>query len=194
MCEEMPTLYVNGCSYNHKGNLQAGAGVVLLNNDPCIPQEFNLGPQSSQYAKISVILITLQLAASQNIKELLICTDSNYACLSFTCHLTGWKRNGFKTANNKPVKHQELFQASVTEHDMIVYWKKVRGHSHQLDKTKTSMSKQMSSPNRCITWRVLDISCPPTQPFIGSRNPPPARHWRAHPCLLPHCPITSVRC
>ncbi len=42
------------------------------------------------------------------------------------------ERNGFKTANNKPVKHQELFQVSdtiVTEHDMIVYWKKVRGHS-----------------------------------------------------------------
>ncbi len=72
------------------------------------------------------------MAASHNIKELLICTDSNYARLSFTCHLTGWKRNGFKTANNKPVKHQELFQVSdtiVTEHDMIVYWKKVRGHS-----------------------------------------------------------------
>ncbi len=49
-------------------------------------------------------------------------------------HLTGWKRNGFKTANNKPVKHQELFQASdsiVTEHDTIVYWKEVRGHSRQ---------------------------------------------------------------
>ncbi len=54
--------------------------------------------------------------------------------LSFTCHLTGWKWNGFKTANNKPVKHQEHFQASdaiITEHDMIVYWKKVRGHSRQ---------------------------------------------------------------
>ncbi len=52
----------------------------------------------------------------------------------FICHLTGWKKNGFKTANNKPVKHQELFQASdaiVTEHDMVVYWKKVRGHSRQ---------------------------------------------------------------
>uniref|UniRef100_A0A9J7YLF7 Gypsy retrotransposon integrase-like protein 1 n=1 Tax=Cyprinus carpio carpio TaxID=630221 RepID=A0A9J7YLF7_CYPCA len=39
-----------------------------------------------------------------------------------------------KTANNKPVKHQELFQACdtiVTEHDMIIYWKKVRGHSRQ---------------------------------------------------------------
>ncbi len=44
------------------------------------------------------------------------------------------QQNGFKTANNKPVKHQELFQAGdaiVTEHDIIVYWKKVRGHSRQ---------------------------------------------------------------
>ncbi len=48
--------------------------------------------------------------------------------------------------------------------------------------------------SRCITWRVLDISCPPTQPFSGSSNPPPACHWRAQPCLLPHCHITSVRC
>ncbi len=126
----MPTAYVDGCSY-----LQAGAGVVWLNNDPCPPQQLKLGPQSSQYAEIAAILITLQLAASHNIKELLICTNSNFACLSFTCHLNGWKRNGFKTANNnKPVKHQELFQASdaiITEHDMIVYWKKVRGHSCQ---------------------------------------------------------------
>ncbi len=124
VCEGIPTAYVNGCSYNHKGNLQAGVGVVWLNNDPCQPQQLKLGPQSSQYAEIAAILITLQLAASHNIKELLICTDSNYARLSFTCHLAGWKRNGFKTANNK---HQELFQASdaiVTEHDMIVYWKK----------------------------------------------------------------------
>uniref|UniRef100_A0A671PMT5 RNase H type-1 domain-containing protein n=1 Tax=Sinocyclocheilus anshuiensis TaxID=1608454 RepID=A0A671PMT5_9TELE len=91
-------------------------------------------PHSSQYAETAAILITLQFAASHNIKELLICTDSNYARLSFTCHLAGWKQNGFKTANNKPVKHQELFQACeaiVTEHDMIVYWKKVRGHSRQ---------------------------------------------------------------
>ncbi len=49
----MPTAYVDGCSYNHKGNLQAGAGVVWLNNDPCPPQQFNLGPRSSQYLNSS---------------------------------------------------------------------------------------------------------------------------------------------
>ncbi len=35
VCEGMPTAYVDGCSYNLKGNLKAGTGVVWLNNDPC---------------------------------------------------------------------------------------------------------------------------------------------------------------
>ena len=134
VCQGMPTAYVDGCSYNHQGNLKAGAGVVWLNDNPCPPQRLQLGPHTSQYAEIAAILITLQIAVSHDIKELLICTDSNYARLSFTCHIPIWKQNGFKTSNNKPVKHQDLFQACddiVTKHDMLVYWKKVRGHSRQ---------------------------------------------------------------
>ncbi len=78
VCEGIPTAYVDGCSYNHKGNLQAGAGVVWLNNNPCPPRQFNLGPRSSQYAEKAAVLITLLMAALHNIKELLISTDSNY--------------------------------------------------------------------------------------------------------------------
>ncbi len=73
VCTGMPTAYVDGCSYNREGKLQAGAGVVWLNNDPCPPQQLKLGPQSSQYAEIAAILITLQLAATHKIRELLIC-------------------------------------------------------------------------------------------------------------------------
>ncbi|RXN36126.1 NYNRIN-like protein [Labeo rohita] len=134
VCQGMPTAYVDGCSYNHEGLLKAGAGVLWLNDRPCPPQHFKLGPQSSQYAEVAAILITLQIASAHNIRDLLICTDSNYARLSFTCHLPNWKQNGFKTANNKPVKHQHLFQICddlTSKHDMIIYWKKVKGHSKQ---------------------------------------------------------------
>ncbi len=44
MREGIPTAYVNGCSYNHKGNLQAGAGVVWLNNDLCPPHTAQIRP------------------------------------------------------------------------------------------------------------------------------------------------------
>ncbi len=70
VCKGMPTAYVNGCSYNCKGNLKAGADVVWLNNDLRPPQQLKLCPQSSQYTEIAAILITLQLAASHNRLEL----------------------------------------------------------------------------------------------------------------------------
>lgn len=100
----------------------------------------NLGPQTSQYAEIAAILITLELAARHYIEDLLICTDSNYARLSFTCHLQHWKKNGFRTSENKPVKHQNLIQACdyiVINHNIQVYWKKVRGHSRLPGPDKT---------------------------------------------------------
>ncbi len=181
MSEGMSTAFVDGCCYNRKGNLKSGAGVVWLNNGPCPTQQLKLGPQSSQYAEIAAILITLQLATFHNIKEL-ICTD--YAHLSFTCHLAGWKRNGFKTANNKPVKHQELFQASdaiVTQHDMIVYWKKVRGHSCQPEQDKdfndqTDALAKAESPGHfmpshpTLQWQQKPAA---SMPLAGTPLPPP---------------------
>ncbi|XP_067309511.1 ribonuclease H-like [Pseudorasbora parva] len=131
-CQGMPTAYVDGCFYNHDGILKAGAGVLWVNDQLCPTQHFKLGPQSSQYAKIAAILIALQIASAHDIRELLICSDSNYARLSSMCHLPSWKENGFKTANNKPVKHQHQFQECdniTTTHDLTVYWKKVKGHS-----------------------------------------------------------------
>lgn len=128
MCQDMPTACVSGCSYNHQDILKAGAGIVWFNDYPCSPQPFQLGPDSS----LAAILITLHIAMVYNIKELVICTVSIYALLSFTCHLPGWKWNRFKTSNNKSVKDQDLFKACdviTTRHDVRVYWKKVRGHS-----------------------------------------------------------------
>ncbi len=93
-------------------------------------------------------------------------------CLSFTCHLTGWKWNGFKTANNKPVKQQELFQASdaiVTEHDIIIYWKKVRGHSRQpgqdkdLNDQTNDLAKAGALHGESWTFHAL-----PTNPSVAA--------------------------
>lgn len=128
----MITAYVDGCSYNHNGTLKAGAGVVWLNDRPCQPQMFRHGQNTSQFAELAAILIALETAAQHRITQLLICTDSNYARLSFMCHLPIWKDNGFCISNNKPVKLKDLILACnniVTANDMHVYWKKVRGHS-----------------------------------------------------------------
>ncbi|MEQ2169108.1 hypothetical protein GOODEAATRI_021469, partial [Goodea atripinnis] len=63
------------------------------------------------YAEIVPVLITLQQATALDTKQLVICSDSNYAQHSFISHLPVWKENGMKNARNKEVKHSELFLA-----------------------------------------------------------------------------------
>ncbi len=57
-------------------------------------------------------------------------TDSNYLRQGITQWLPGWKRNGWRTADKKPVKNVDLWQrleAAVGSHH--VEWRWVRGHS-----------------------------------------------------------------
>ncbi len=57
-------------------------------------------------------------------------TDSTYLKNGITEWLNKWQRNGWKTANKKPVKNVELWQrleAAAERHDISWFW--VRGHS-----------------------------------------------------------------
>jgi len=57
-------------------------------------------------------------------------TDSNYVKDGLTKWIHGWKRNGWKTADKKPVKNVELWQAldeAVGRHTIEWHW--VKGHN-----------------------------------------------------------------
>ena len=57
-------------------------------------------------------------------------TDSVYVKDGLTKWIHGWKRNGWKTADKKPVKNLELWQAldtAVTRHTISWHW--VKGHN-----------------------------------------------------------------
>jgi ribonuclease HI len=57
-------------------------------------------------------------------------TDSQYLRGGITQWMTGWKRNGWKTAGRKPVKNQDLWEAleaAVAPHEVCWHW--VKGHS-----------------------------------------------------------------
>lgn len=62
--------------------------------------------------------------------KVVIYTDSEYVRKGITEWIGGWKRRGWKTADNKPVKNAELWQtleAAAAKHD--VDWRWVKGHS-----------------------------------------------------------------
>lgn len=57
-------------------------------------------------------------------------TDSQYVKGGITGWIHGWKKNGWKTANKKPVKNVELWQAldeAVQRHTVNWHW--IKGHA-----------------------------------------------------------------
>jgi len=57
-------------------------------------------------------------------------TDSNYVRDGITKWIHGWKRNGWRTADKKPVKNADLWQElteAAARHDVTWHW--VKGHS-----------------------------------------------------------------
>jgi len=59
-----------------------------------------------------------------------VVTDSQYVKNGITQWIHGWKRNGWRTADKKPVKNVDLWKrldAALGEHDVRWHW--VKGHA-----------------------------------------------------------------
>jgi ribonuclease HI len=71
-------------------------------------------------------------------------TDSQYLHQGFTSWIHGWKRNGWKTADRKPVKNVDLWQrleAAIGRHTVRWHW--VRGHSgHDLNERADELARE----------------------------------------------------
>ena len=61
-------------------------------------------------------------------------TDSKYVMDGLTRWIHGWRKNGWKTADKKPVKNAELWQALFAETQKHqIEWKWVKGHAGNAD-------------------------------------------------------------
>jgi ribonuclease HI len=66
--------------------------------------------------------------------ELELHTDSQYVKLGITEWISNWKRRGWKTADRKPVKNQDLWQRlDAAAHKHKVDWRWVKGHAGDPD-------------------------------------------------------------
>jgi ribonuclease HI len=70
-------------------------------------------------------------------------TDSEYLRQGITGWIKNWKRNGWKTADRKPVKNVDLWQrldAALSQHQIRWHW--VRGHSgHDLNERADELAR-----------------------------------------------------
>lgn len=66
--------------------------------------------------------------------DVVLTTDSQYVRQGITQWIHGWKKNGWKTSQKKPVKNQDLWQrldTALATHS--VDWRWVKGHSGHVE-------------------------------------------------------------
>ena len=112
-----------------KGNPGVGGwGSILIYKDNI--KEIN---GKAEDTTNNIMELTAVIKALESLKEqchVVLTTDSNYVKDGITEWIKVWKLNGWKTANKKAVKNQELWKkldSLSTEH--IIEWKWVKGHS-----------------------------------------------------------------
>lgn len=75
-------------------------------------------------------------------------TDSNYLRGGITSWIKGWQRNGWRTADNKPVKNAELWKRladAETRHTVRWHW--VKGHvGHDDNERADELAREGMAP------------------------------------------------
>lgn len=75
-------------------------------------------------------------------------TDSQYLKDGITKWIHGWRRNGWKTADRKPVKNADLWQrlvAAAERHE--IDWRWLKGHAgHELNERADELAREGMAP------------------------------------------------
>ena len=112
-----------------KGNPGPGGwGAILRSNGK--ERELSGGETPTTNNRMELMAAIEALKALKKPCHVQLYTDSNYVRDGITKWIHGWRRNGWKTADRKPVKNAELWQAllDATEPHRID-WHWVKGHA-----------------------------------------------------------------
>ncbi|XP_061478834.1 ribonuclease H1 isoform X2 [Rhineura floridana] len=124
-------VYTDGCcSSNGRNNARAGTGVYWGPNHPLNSSERLPGRQTNQRAEIHAACKAIEQARSQNIKKLVIYTDSKFTIKGMTSWVQNWKDNDWKTCKGTEVINKEDFErlAKLSE-GVDIQWMHIPGHA-----------------------------------------------------------------
>lgn len=126
MTEENIDIYTDGaCS----GNPGPGGWGALLRAGANEKELFG-GEADTTNNRMELMAVIEALKALKRPVKARVHTDSQYVQKGISEWISGWKKRGWKTADKKPVKNVDLWQALDTEasrHELEWLW--VRGHN-----------------------------------------------------------------
>ena len=128
--EVIINIYADGGCRGNPG--PGGWGVLLQTGDT--EKELWGGEPNTTNNRMELTAVIRALEALKRPTTIHVHTDSQYVQKGISQWIHNWKRNGWRTADKKPVKNQDLWQAldaAAAIHKM--HWRWVKGHSGDPD-------------------------------------------------------------
>ncbi|WEK43561.1 MAG: ribonuclease HI [Candidatus Sphingomonas colombiensis] len=125
---EMPKVeaFTDGACKGNPG--PGGWGVVLRMGGH--EKELSGGDPATTNNRMEMTAAIEALNALTRPCQVRLCTDSRYVMDGLTKWIRGWQRNGWRTADKKPVKNAELWQALLAAaKPHRIEWEWVKGHA-----------------------------------------------------------------
>jgi len=126
-------IYTDGSSLGNPG--RGGWGVVVITDGKVVME---LGGHNTNTTnnrmELQAVIETLKYIAKSDFTNVVINADSSYVLLGVTTWIHNWEKNGWKTANKKPVLNQDLWQELIAlvralNDKTKISWQKVKGHA-----------------------------------------------------------------
>jgi ribonuclease HI len=126
MTERVVEIYSDGAC---RGNPGPGGWGVLLRYHGA-EKELYGGEAATTNNRMELMAVIRALEALKRRSRVKLYTDSLYVMKGITIWIDGWKRKGWRTADKKPVKNEDLWRRLdelAAKHDIEWHW--VKGHA-----------------------------------------------------------------
>jgi len=160
------TIWTDGACSGNPG--PGGWGVVLVARDGdkvLKTRELSGGEAQTTNNRMELMAAIAALEALERPTTLTVVTDSAYVRDGVTRWIHGWKRNGWRTADRKPVKNVDLWQrldAALGPHR--VHWHWVKGHAgHAENERADELAREGIAAIRSGAVGALTPTAPPAR-------------------------------
>ncbi len=141
---DVVTIWTDGACSGNPG--PGGWGAILRAG--AHEKELSGGDPATTNNRMELTAAIQALTALKRSSDVDLYTDSQYVRGGVTGWIAGWKRNGWRTADKKPVKNIELWQqldAAAADHRIRWHW--VKGHAgHPENERADKLARQGMAP------------------------------------------------
>ena len=119
-------IYTDGACSGNPG--PGGWGAIILNEE----NETNISgkEKSTTNNRMELMAPIMALRKIKKASKIIIYTDSIYLKNGITTWIKNWEKNGWKSANKKPVKNKDLWVTlNKLSKEHVINWKWVKAHA-----------------------------------------------------------------